>query len=60
MELILRGDGEILGRILEESWEESGQGMGLGIGKVKKIKSCLGDHMSKSAALAPCSPEKGL
>ena len=33
--------------------------MGLGTGKVKKIKSCLGDHMSKSAALALCSPKRG-
>ena len=41
------------------SWEDPGQGLGQGTGEVKKIKSCLGDHMSKSAALAPCSPKRG-
>ena len=72
MELILRGSGEIWGGSWEGSREGSGRdldriiaGIGGGSGQGserewKKTTSCLGDQMSKSAALAPCSPEKGL
>ena len=40
--------------------ERIGGGSGQGSEREwKKTTSCLGDQMSKSAALAPCSPKRG-
>ena len=60
IELIWAGSeedlGEIPGGIWAGIWGGSGQGSGR---ELKKTSSSLGDQMSKSAALAPCSPKRG-